>query len=701
MLRAMAAPAHVFQRFGGSYQHRLRDFADLRAAVALDESHWAVTACPVADHACDRRFLELLDDDGNGRIRVDELRRAVGWFAEQLTDFTDADRARSGLIIGNIRDEKLRSLARQILENQGAGGGNDIPLDKIRADEASLRASGANGDGIVTPGACPEGGVREVCAAILDCLPGVEDRSGNRGVDLATIEAFETAIAASLAWFREAGTTKAWNGDTAEAAALIERLRSPVDAWFALCAAAALDEEVGTVELDPDRIDAAWPDPEALDAYLREAPIAEPVAGGSLNWRRLAEGPWKADLLRLREVAIKPVLGQRNLDRDGWARLRALSEAFRDWERRGRELALGGLGEAQLAAIDGEALDQLRELCRRDADLEPLFARLDDLEKLALYQRWLLPFARSFVALPDLYHRQPSALFEQGTLVIGGRRFGLSLPVHEADRHASIAAGSGIFLLYVRCRRVDGDTAREFTVAVPVTGGSDRDYYPHRPGLFIDERGDHFDATVERVLDQPISIFQAIWRPFRRLGGFVTEQVEKWSRGSERRFDEHLAATAGVAEQPAPESRPPVSGLLMGGGVAIAALGSGLAIVVNQLGGMSGLELLVGFGIALALVIAPTALLAWLKLRRRNLAVLLEAGGWAVNDPLRLSYRLRRLITREPSLPKGSRLEPGDRLLAELREAGVGAWQRHRPWLLTALLVAIAASVALLAFFRG
>jgi hypothetical protein len=51
----------------------------------------------------------------------------------------------------------------------------------------------------------------------------------------------------------------------------------------------------------------------------------------------------------------------------------------------------------------------------------------------------------------------------------------------------------------------------------------------------------------------------------------------------------------------------------------------------------------------------PSMLLAWFKLRARNLAPLLDANGWAINSNAKLSIKFGTQLTALPILPKGSK----------------------------------------------
>ena len=64
----------------------------------------------------------------------------------------------------------------------------------------------------------------------------------------------------------------------------------------------------------------------------------------------------------------------------------------------------------------------------------------------------------------------------------------------------------------------------------------------------------------------------------------------------------------------------------------------------------------------------PSVILAWLKIRKRTLAPLLDASGWAVNGRTLISLRLGRILTVRATLPLEARCNFDER-------------RRVRPWL--------------------
>ena len=103
------------------------------------------------------------------------------------------------------------------------------------------------------------------------------------------------------------------------------------------------------------------------------------------------------------------------------------------------------------------------------------------------------------------------------------------------------------------------------------------------------------------------------------------------------------------------------AGILVGLGVATAALGSAFAYISNTVIGMSAAQRLASLLGAVAVVFVPVSLVAVMKLRSQDMSSLLEACGWAVNARLRLSRAQRRQFTRKTPFPARAQGTPGRR----------------------------------------
>ena len=224
------------------------------------------------------------------------------------------------------------------------------------------------------------------------------------------------------------------------------------------------------------------------------------------------------------------------------------------------------------------------------------------------------------------------------------------------------------------------DGRPKYEVAVPVTHHGRGNLVVGKRGLFVECDDSEHDARVAQIIEDPISIGEAICAPFKRVGRLMTGKIEALTADAEKTLDKTVtkgAPAAAPAKQPKPAGGSAGS-LLMGGGVAVAALGSSLAYITNTFAGPNIWKLFVGIGGAVVAVMLPTVILAIVKLRRRDLSALLEGSGWAVNARMRLTRRQARFFAEKPPYPEDAR--------------GIRRWTR---WVvLTVILIVIAGALA-------
>jgi len=210
--------------------------------------------------------------------------------------------------------------------------------------------------------------------------------------------------------------------------------------------------------------------------------------------------------------------------------------------------------------------------------------------------------------------------------------------VEDAAQHSAIATLSGTYLLYCDCnRRNSGET---MTIVAGVTNGDADNLMIGRNGVFYDRNGQDWDATVTKIVEHPISVRQAFWLPYKRIARMIEEQIEKIAAAREKATLDKAstevtnvsqAAEAGKAPPPQPFDVAKFAGIFAAIGLAIGALGTALAAI------FTGFLRLVWWQMPLAvigiilIISVPSMIIAWLKLRKRNLAPILDANGWAVN----------------------------------------------------------------------
>ena len=50
-----------------------------------------------------------------------------------------------------------------------------------------------------------------------------------------------------------------------------------------------------------------------------------------------------------------------------------------------------------------------------------------------------------------------------------------------------------------------------------------------RNGVFYHRKGQDWDATITKIVEQPINVRQASWSPYKKVARFVTSQIEKFA----------------------------------------------------------------------------------------------------------------------------------------------------------------------------
>jgi len=120
------------------------------------------------------------------------------------------------------------------------------------------------------------------------------------------------------------------------------------------------------------------------------------------------------------------------------------------------------------------------------------------------------------------------------------------------------------------------------------------------------------------------------------------------------------------------------------------ALGSIGAMVTSVLGLFFGMGAWMPLGLVgvLILISGPSMILAYMKLRRRNIGPLLNAEGWAINGRLKINVPFGATLSHLATLPLGS-----------IRLIKDPFAEKKRPWLLYLLVAALAVAVA--AYFLG
>jgi len=207
-----------------------------------------------------------------------------------------------------------------------------------------------------------------------------------------------------------------------------------------------------------------------------------------------------------------------------WEALKQRFGAFAGWQAERPPAAVATLGVERLErCLAQNFVAQVSTLVADSHVAAILQEDVARVEKLVLFQMYLLDIANNFVSFPNLYDAGRRALFEEGTLVMDGRRFNLAIRVSELAEHAKMAETSKIFVMYVE---VMPGRKEAYVLAVPVTSGGRGNLHVGKHGVFMHVSGDQYDAVIVKLIENPISMVEAVTSPFKHLAKLLTGKLE-------------------------------------------------------------------------------------------------------------------------------------------------------------------------------
>ena len=669
----------TFGRYGHSYHLKIETVEALAHVVQLDEAHWIANNAPLNAIYCDNTFLQLLDADNNERITCREIKDAIRWLLSVLRDQKGITERSQVLHLGAIDTNtdlgrQIHAAACKALTSLGQPDANKITLDQVRQIKTQVSSTPISAAGVVLPEASEYPEIRQFIIDVIAAIGGLPHPAGAQGIGTAQLDKFIDNAAAYLNWHEQGdvpvGKEKTeimpLGSDTASTYVTLTSLRAKLDQYFAQCEALAIDERfvqrMGWTEDELQSLD--FDDPTVLEEVLKKAPLAKAKPGQPLNFEAQINPYYAETLAKFRSKVMAPVLGKatNTLSAEQWQKIKAFFAGHTNWLKSKPGAEVEPLGIDKLRKyLDTRFADAVRDLITDSTKTAFVLDNIQLIEKLILYQANIIDFANNFVSFPHLYDTNRRAMFETGSLVIDGRWFNLAVKVDNRQQHCEVAKTSNMFVLYVQITPKPGQPT--FEVAVPVTSGGKGNLCLSKRGVFYDVAGNECDAKVVHIIENPISFKEALLSPFRRLGRLLTGKIESITTAAEKKLDAQAsvaisqASPQPAASQPAAKQASGLAagGLLMGGGVAIAALGSAAAYITKTLSQVSWLAIVIGITGALLLVMLPMAIVAFLKLRKRDLSVMLEGSGWGINAPMRLTHHQAQFFTQRPKYPKGSK----------------------------------------------
>ena len=387
------------------------------------------------------------------------------------------------------------------------------------------------------------------------------------------------------------------------------------------------------------------------------AAVKAAVAAIAVEQKPLPEAPLAADIIaavHANEAEYNAWFRSSELEKMGLAVADPEKQpkiADKEWKKLTAQVAAYEAEVAAITAANQAAMDAAT------GEYQPLI-------KLLHLKRDFYTLLKNYISFQDFYNREIQAIFQCGRLVIDQRACELCVKVADAGKMAAEAGKSGMFLIFCDCE--NKAKGKKLSIVAAMTQGDINHLEVGKNCIFYDRSGLDYDAVVTKIIDNPISIRQAFWTPYRKFANWVSDLVNKSVAEKESKGLEDMKANATAATEQAKENaekgakptpqQPPFdiakfAGIFAALGMALGMIGTALASVASGLYGLPWWQYIVIFFGIILVISGPSMLLAYFKLRRRNLAPVLNANGWAVNAEAIINVPFGATLTTMAKFP--------------------------------------------------
>ena len=664
-----------FANIGGCSRVQIASGEDIAHLDELDTKMWTVLSCPVKGLEIDEKSLAYMDRDADGKIRVSDVVSVSQWITKVLKNPDLLLEGKDSINVEEIDVEngdglKLYKAAKQILTNLGK---EDTCISLAdTADVSRIFANTCfNGDGVITPGSSSQAEEINAITAAIAKTGGTMDRSGQMGVTVAQIEQFYADLKAYSDWC--AAEVPAPFGDKTDAViAAYQALDTKMKDFFMRNKLASFSPD-STLALDvqTSRIEAISAENlSAMNAEIAAYPIARITGKAELDLTAPINPAWAAQFKVLQGTAI--AADKKTLAEADWAAIGAQFAAYTTWK--------GGKAGASVedltidtvnAFLKQDKKQALLDLVAKDAAYKEEADNIEMVDKFLHILRDFYRLLKNFITFHDFYNKDKKvgAIFQSGTLYIDQRACRFCMKVSDMGAHNASAATSGMFLVYCDCTTKNGAAKQQIVAAVTV--GEIGSLIVGKNAVYYDNAGVEWDAKITKIVDNPISISQAFWSPYRRMATVVENLINKSAADKDAKLMADATAKINAAptslpatpaptaegEAAKPAATPPFdiakfAGIFAAIGMAVGMIGSALAALAKGVFALEWWQLLLSFLGILLIISGPAMVMAWMKLRRRNIAPLLNANGWAVNADSKISIPFGETLTDIAKYPK-------------------------------------------------
>ena len=688
-----------FDNIGGTTRVKITTGEDLKHLGELDPKMWTVLSCPVKGLEIDEKSLNYMDCDGDGKIRISDVVSTSKWMTAVLKNADLLLEGKDCIDIEDVNQEdacgkKLYAAAKQILANLGKEG-TVISLADTADSAAIFAKTQFNGDGVITENSTENADDKAAIAAAVKATGGSADRSGQQGVSAAQIEEFYAALSAYVQWV-ESTVEAPFADQTEKVMDAYNALNDKVKDYFMRSRLAAFSpESASSLDVQTSLIQSISADNlTAKTADIASYPLAKVTGKAEIDLSQPVNPAWAAQFELLRKVAMDPAA--KVLTEEDWNAIGAKFAAYSAWKAAKAGASVETLGlDAVKAFIAADRKAALLDLVAQDLALAEEAANIDMVTKFLYIFRDFYRLVRNFVTMHDFYDKDNAtlAIFQSGVLLVDQRACRFCMNVVDMAKHNTMAPASGMFLLYCDCTTKASPAKIQIVAAVTV--GEIGDLTVGKNAVYYDNKGVEWDAVITKIIENPISISQAFWSPYRRMATVIENLISKNAADKDAKMMKEAtekinaapaaAPAAGAAAKPA-DAQPfdigKFAGIFAALGMALGMIGTALASLAKGIFALAWWQVILAFAGVLLAISGPAMIMAWMKLRRRNIAPLLNANGWAVNASSKISIMFGETLTDIAKYPKLKIKDPYAR-------KGLAPWKK---WVisLSALVVVVA-----------
>ena len=667
----MKAGKFALLNYGGSYQLDLRTSVDLEALEIMDEAFWMSTSAPVFGLNCDPDLLNLLDCNKNGRILSSDIRMAVLELLQNVKTKKNIDNRSEVIGAQDIDDSHkngklLKESIIEVLKNLKKPNDHKLTLKELRDDTAILCNGLTNGDGVIPPNRVEEQEVKQLIEDVMKCLGCHDDINGNPGIGSEKLKQFIDLASKYINWKDSAEFCPdilPLHENTAEAYEVFSSIKGKIDEYFKLCELQSFNKEINRVQKEPTSPEDIYDSAENIDVYLKLSPLAT-VSSTPILKLNEPINPYFIKLIGqlqaqvLDEFLARPVTEIYKAD---WQKVCEIFKPYELWLQSSKGIEVKSVDEVRLRSyIKSDVPNKLQAMIDDDKALGEKLKVRQKLEEIIILQKNIIDFCNNFVSFPHLYNPEHRAIFEIGHLVIDGRIFNFNLPVENVKTHSETAKKSGIYLLYLEITGSKED--KTFFICTPVTSRKIGLLDVNKRGVLFDLDGKEWDAKVIKVVQNPVSLTEAVLAPFRKVCRMLMDAIDKISSDTEKELESQFKKASSDIQKDVskkmsaakPKSKNPSNtarDLMMTGSLTFAALGSSFAYISSTFAKLNWDQGLFAIAVAFIVIILPVIVVSSIKLHRRNMSSILEASGWAINARMRLTRALAAILAPNPDKP--------------------------------------------------